>query len=471
MTVSRRAASFEEMSQRHGPRYRWLVLLVVGLGTVAGVLATTSFTVAVPALMADFGVGQAQVQWTMTGFMAAMTVGMLPTAWLLDRLGLRRLFLGAVTLLGLTGLAGYFSTDFALVVGLRIVQGAAAGVLQPLATIAVMRLFPTGEQGRASGLLGFGIVLAPALAPTLGGMLLDRFGWPAIFLINLPACLLAVGLGFHLLPQPREIVRRDFDGIGLGLLTLTSLALVEAIASLQQGASLAWSAGLFALAALLLSGFVAHARKARHPIISLGAFAHPAFTMGTVVCFAYGFGLYASTYLIPVFLQHALHFSATAAGLALLPSGLVLALTIPLAGHLVDRYSPLRVTIAGLVLFCLSFLFFARVAEHVSYAQIVVATILGRIGLGLILPALSIATLRPLAREQIGQSSVIVSYVRQLGGVMGVAIAAVFVAWRETVHAQAASGVFQAYADGFLLVAGVFLLALVAAGFMRVRPV
>lgn len=465
------AASFDALSLRYGVRYKWLVLLVVGLGTIAGVLSTTSFAVAVPALTRHFGLGQEQVQWTMTGFMAAMTVAMLPTPWLLDRIGFRKLFLGALGVLMLGSVAGSLADNFHFVVGVRLVQGAAAGVLQPLGTLAVMRLFPSGGQGKASGILGFGIVLAPAVAPTLGGMLLDRFGWHAIFLINLPAGLLAAFLGWRLLPLPREILRRSFDWTGVGLLAVVTLAIVEAVASLQHsGPTAGWTLAQFALALLAVGGFVVHARRARHPIISLGLFRHRSFTMGTLVSFAYGFGLYASTYLIPVFLQNALHFPATSAGLALLPSGIALALTIPLAGRLADRHSPQGVTIGGLALFCVSFLLFGLLAGHITYPEIVSATIIGRIGLGLILPALSLATLKHLEAHQLGQSSVVISYVRQLGGVLGIAIAAVFVEWRETVYAALPSGIFSAYAESFLLLTGVFVLALVAACFMKPRP-
>lgn len=453
--------------ERHGERYKWMVLIVVALGTIAGVLATTSFNVAVPALMRDFAIGQEQVQWAITGFMAAMTVGMLPTPWLLQRIGFRRLFLGGIAVLAAGGIAGACASNFTLVVVLRIVQGLAAGVLQPLGTIAVMRLFPSHEQGRASGILGFGIVLAPALAPTLGGLMLDGFGWPAIFLINLPPCLIAATLGFFLLPVPKpqaEEERRDFDWIGVGLLTLMSVAVVECIASLQHsGPTAPWTLGFAGVVALALAAFVGHARRTRHPIIDLGLFGKRTFTLGTFVTFTYGFGLYASAYLIPVYLQQALRYSATDAGVALLPSGIVLALTIPLAGRGADRYSPLRVTRSGLAVFALSFVFLGLVAGHVTYPEIIGATVLGRIGLGLILPALSLATLRGMAPHQLGQSSVVVSYARQLGGVLGIAVAAVYVSWRES----APDGISAAYAEAFLMTAGVFVLALAAASFMK----
>jgi DHA2 family multidrug resistance protein len=436
------AVSFEQQTSRHGERFKWLVLLVVGMGIVAGVLSTTSFNVAVPALTRYFGLGQDQVQWAMTGFMAAMTVAMLPTSWLLDRFGFRRVFLAALTALALASIAGSLSPNFPCVVGARILQGLAAGVLQPMGVLVVMRLFPIQSQGKASGVLSFCIVLAPAVAPALGGALLDSFGWQAIFLINLPFCLLGGISALYLLPLPRALPRTRFDWSGVTLCQL-------------------------ALSLLASVFFIRHARRTEKPIFSLALFRHRTFAMGSLVSFAYGFGLYASTYLIPVFMQNALGFSASSAGMALFPSGIALALTIPLAGRMADRYSPQWITSGGLALFGLSFLLFALLGGQISYAELIAVSIIGRLGLGLILPALSLATLRHLEPHQLAQSSVVISYMRQLGGVLGIAIAAVFVEWREALHGHTAPGIHTAYAQGFLLLALVFALAMLASLMMK----
>lgn len=465
-----RARTREELIERHGERYKWLALVIVGLGTVAAVLATTSFSVAVPALGRAFGIGQERVQWAITGFMAALTVAMLPTPWLLDRIGFRRLFLGALGMLGVTSVAGALAESFAFVVVARVLQGVAAGALQPLANLVVMRLFPAHSQGRASGLLGFGIVLAPAIAPTLGGVLLDQFGWRAIFLLSLPFCVIAGVLGLFLLPRPAEAVKRPFDWYGVGLLCVATLVLIECVASLHHSGLLApWTLAQIAVVALAFGAFARHAGRAAAPIVHLDLFAERSFAMGALVSFAYGFGLYASTYLIPVFLQAALGFPATAAGLALLPSGIALAITIPLAGMLTDRYSPRAITAAGLSLFCASFLLFAWRGGAISYAELMVVTVLGRVGLGLVIPALTLAMLRHVKAERLGQSSMVSNYVRQLGGVLGIAIVAVFVEWRAGVHGAAAPGIYTAYSQAFLLLATAFGLALVAASRMKPR--
>ncbi|MQY51199.1 DHA2 family efflux MFS transporter permease subunit [Rhodocyclus tenuis] len=466
-----RAQTLEALSQRYGQRYKWLVLLVIGLGTVAGVLCTSSFNVAVPAMTRHFGLGQAQVQWAMTGFMAAMTVAMLPTSWLLDRFGFRRVFLLSLATLAVASVAGFFAPTFPLVVCARVVQGAAAGVLQPMGILALMRLFSPETQGRASGILTLSIASTPAIAPALGGVLLDAFGWETIFLLGLPFCLVAAVAALYLLPLPRPAVAKRFDWFGVSWLTLATILLIEGVSSLQHsGLASAWTWGQFGFATLALLLFVRHARRHAAPIINLQLFGRRTFTMGTIVSFAYGFGLYASTYLIPVFLQNALAYSASAAGMALVPSGIALVLTLPVAGRMADRYSPKWITLAGLLLFGASFLIFAVLGGGIEHKEMIASTVIGRIGLGLILPALGIATMRNLAAHQLGQSSVVISYARQIGGVMGIAIIAVFIQWRELVYGQEAPGLYTAYAQGFLLLTGILLLASVAAALMKNEP-
>lgn len=135
-------SSYDDLSRRHGAAYKWIVLTIIGLGTVAGVLSTSSFNVAVPAMTRHFGIGQDQVQWAMTGFMAAMAVAMLPTSWLIDRIGLRRVFLAATLVLMIASVFGFFAPSFTHVVLARIVQGAAAGVLQPMGVLGMVFITP-----------------------------------------------------------------------------------------------------------------------------------------------------------------------------------------------------------------------------------------------------------------------------------------------------------------------------------------
>ncbi len=173
--------SLQGLQARHGERYRWLLLLSVMVGTMASVMSSTIMNVAIPDMSRHFTLGQERAQWVTSGFMVAMTVSMLTTPWLLGRFGYRRTYEACTWLLMLGGVAGGFAADYPLVLAARVAEGLAAGVLQPIPAIIILRAFQPNEQGRASGLFGMGVVLAPALGPSIGGLLVDAFGWRSIF--------------------------------------------------------------------------------------------------------------------------------------------------------------------------------------------------------------------------------------------------------------------------------------------------
>lgn len=463
--------TFDELSQRYGEQYKWMALMILAAGTVAGVLCISSFNVAIPALSRRFNLGQNQVQWVMTGFLAAMTISMLPTSWLLDRLGFRMVFLVALLTLLFSSLAGFFAPSFSLVVLARILQGAATGVLQPMGPLALMRLFPSAMQGRASGILIFSIVLPPAMAPSLGGLLLDRFGWEYIFLLGVPFAFAAALAAIYLLPIPRVVAKRSFDWTGLIIITIGILSMIEAASSLRHIDTSSIKIEILIASTITSITFdMQHAKRRDSPIISKNLFIGSTFSLGTLVSFVYGFGLYGSIYLIPAFLQKALSYSATESGAALLPSGIALVLMLPLAGWMSDNLPPKWVMIAGLMIFSMSFLTFSALGVDIAYAEIIAATVIGRLGLGMIMPALNLATLRHLDSHQLGQASVVVSFARQLGGVLGVAIMAAFTEWREMAYSTVSTGIFSAYIESFLALSAVLATATVFALFMKLKP-
>src|SRR5947208_5682928 len=188
------------LAERYGHRYRWWVLMTVMIGTMASIMASTIVNVAVPDMSRQFALGQDQAQWLSAGFMAAMTLSMLTTPWLLERYGYRHTYAGAVLLLMAGGICGGSSPWFPLILAMRVAEGLAAGVLQPIPAIIVMHAFERHEQGKAMGIFGFGVVLAPAIGPSVGGVLVEWWGWRSIFFVVAPFCLLALVLARRFLP-------------------------------------------------------------------------------------------------------------------------------------------------------------------------------------------------------------------------------------------------------------------------------
>jgi EmrB/QacA subfamily drug resistance transporter len=461
------------LAQRFGANYRWWVLLTVMIGTMASIMASTIVNVAVPDMSRVFGLGQERAQWLSAGFMAAMTLSMLTTPWLLERFGYRHTYCGAVTLLMAGGIVGGFSQWFGLILAMRVAEGLAAGVLQPIPAIIVLHAFERGEQGKAMGIFGFGVVLAPAIGPSVGGVLVEWWGWRSIFFVVAPFSVVALILARRYLPVGAPggaAVNRGagrLDVIGLALIAVAVLSLLNGIVSLD-GAGRALGLALLALSAGAVVAFVLHQRRGARPLMRLELFANRAFAMGGCVAFIYGMALFGSTYLVPVFMQIALHLPPSQAGAVLMPAGFVLALTIPVAGRLADRLPVHRVVAAGLMLLAFSFGVMVTVGVSTALWLIALWAAIGRVGLGFVLPSLNLGSMRGLPAAAISHGSSTINFMRQLGGAVGISIVGSVLEWR--LRAEAGDPL-RAFHQTFVLIGLITGCAIVAASQMRAAPV
>jgi EmrB/QacA subfamily drug resistance transporter len=489
-------ASLTALRERHGVRYRWLLLVSVMVGTMAAIMSSTIVNVAIPDMSQHFTLGQERAQWVTSGFMVAMTVSMLTTPWLLGRYGYRRTYMACIWLLLLGGVAGGFANDYPLVLAARVAEGLAAGVLQPIPAIIILRAFEPHEQGRASGLFGMGVVLAPAIGPSIGGLLVDAFGWRSIFFMVVPFCLLSFWLAQRYVPSTApggSAVNASGAGLdwrGLLMASFGTLCLLNGLVTWQGGPPMA-TAGLLGSALALLLAFVwwqqrlVRARRrpksdnALQPLMNLALFADRRFVMGCIVAFIYGMAMFGSTYLLPVYMQMGLGLSASYVGTILLPAGLVLAVTIGLVGRLADRQPPHRLVSTGVVLLAASFALVVTVSleRPAQVVPLLVAwAILGRIGLGFILPSLNLGAMRGLERGDIPQGSSVINFMRMLGGAVGVSVCGIVLEWRMATHGfrlDAAStdpARLSAFNETFLMLATVCALALWASLRLKAPP-
>lgn len=418
--------SVEGLKARYGDRWRWLAVATVMIGTMATVLSATVVNVALHDIMVEFGIRQGQVHWLATGFIAAMTTTMLASSWLLDHFGVRKTLAVAMFLFTLISLAGGFAETPGQLIAARIGQGAMAGLMQPMGMYLVFRIFPRHRRGQAMGIYGMGVILAPALGPVLGGFLVDQLDWRYVMFAPAPVTLVGVLMAWRFLPLPvsRPAPYR-FDLPGLLLLGLTIALSLDTLNRLQQASGQqTWiiAEALLALCGLVL--FVLRERQTAHPLVNIGLLRKPTFLFACLGAMALGLALFGSTYLIPLFVQTALGFSATEAGLLMLPAGIVLGMTFPLAGRLADRHSARVLVVFGIGAFALSAVLFALSDLTLAFGWLVLWTVLGRVGIGFMLPALSTGALNPLEPQELGAGSSTLNFMRQLGGAFGVNLVA-----------------------------------------------
>ena len=447
---------------------RALVVMTMMIGTISTILAATIINVAFPALIAEFRVGHDTLQWVATGFLAATTATMLATAWLVESFGERNTFVATMALFLAASLLATVSWNVQWLIAARVLQGAAAGILQPLAMIVLFRVFPVEERGRAMALYGFGIVLAPAIGPAIGGVLLEAFGWRSIFLLTVPFCIAGLALGPRALPRHEQRTPRRFDWTGWALLLGALITLLNVpVVGHRHGFASASAIGLTAGGIALAAGFIWWERHADAPLLPIRLFRHRPFTGAAIVAFAYGVGLFGTTYLVPVFAQEIAHYDAAQAGYLLLPPGIGLAVAIAIGGRLTDRMQPAPIIVAGLALFAASSLLMAFSGSQTGFVLLALWLIIGRVGLGMLIPALNVGAVQSLTGTELAYASSAVNFVRQLGGAVGVNLLAVILEWRSA--ELGAADAARPFHECFAIVTLAFALAIVPAWFIRRR--
>jgi DHA2 family multidrug resistance protein len=456
-------ADSHSVKQTAAPHRGWVVATVM-IGSVSTMAAATIINVAFPALLREFAVGHDSLQWIATGFLAATTTTMLATAWLVESFGPRKTFIATLAVFLAASLLGAASWDTDALIAARIFQGAAAGVMQPLSMIALFEVFPPHRRGAAMGMFGFGVVLVPAIGPSIGGLLIEAFGWRSIFLMPVPFCVVAMALAPRYLSGRTGLGhRKPFDWTGSALLAAALVAMLNVpVIGHRTGWTSAALAGTVAMTVVLCVTFIAWEFRARAPLLALKLFAVRGFRSAAMVSFAYGLGLFGTMYLIPVFVQDIAGYTPAAAGYLLLWPGVILGVTIVLAGRLTDRVDPRGIVALGLAFFALSSVLLVFTGARTSFIVLTVWLIIGRIGLGMIIPALNVGAVQTLAAEHVAYAATSVNFVRQLGGAIGVNLLAVLLEWRLGVYAGQGRTI-AAFQECFWVVTIAFAAAIIPA--------
>lgn len=409
----------------------------LNLGRIAGMLATcmainfvslipsTSVNVGLNAMMAALGMELATAQWVSTGWLAAATTTMLLSDYLISRFGPRASLRFCVLVFIATAVLGGLAQTPEMLIASRILQGAAIGPMSPLTMFLVFRSTPMRSRGMTMGIMATGVILAPTFGPVLGGWFTEELSWRWIFLSTVPMAALCLPAIEAVVPGQVEDAppRMPLDLSGL---VSMSAAIFLGLLAASWGPIYGWRSDqvLVTLAAsgLLLLVFLCIEQRSPHPMVRLEIFRHRSFSIAAFLTLVTGTGLYASSYLLPLFVQTVQGMDTIDSGLIFILPGIVMALVFPLTGMLNDRIDARLALCAGLVLFGLSNLLFASVNAGTPTAHMVAWLLLGRIGLGMLMPSLTIANMASVPPQYLAQASGISNYTRNLGGALGVNI-------------------------------------------------
>jgi MFS transporter, DHA2 family, multidrug resistance protein len=439
--------------------YKWILLGNIMLGTFMAVLDATIVNTGLPKIMASFGVGIDKAEWVITAYMLAMAV-MLPTSgWIADRFGYKRMYFFGLFLFTLGSMMCGLSQNENMLIMSRVIQGLGAGTLQPLGMAIITREFPVNQRGVALGFWGIAAAASVSFGPTIGGFIIDNFNWQLIFGINVPIGVLAMLFTIIIQSEYKHPVRRHFDLLGFISITIF---LPLSLYTLSEGNAATNSAGwhapyillYLAIALIALAVFITAELTAEDPIIDLRLLKNHNFGMAAIMMIFFSIGMFGSTFLLPIYLQTSLGFTALQAGSVFLPVGIIQGFMAPISGKISDKINPKFPVIIGVVLMAFSFYLNSKLSYLSEMKAIMNSLYIRAFGMGLTFTALSTMSLIGIPREKMAQASGISNSIRQLGGSLGVAILATLLTTRVNFHSQQYGQVMNTRSEAFQQTAG-----------------
>ncbi len=412
-------------------RARYLIAFVVTLASVLELVDTSIVNVAIPHMMGTLGVTLDEIAWVSTGYIVANVIILPLTSWLSDRFGRRNYYTGSIVLFTTASFFCGHAGSLESLIFWRVVQGIGGGALISTAQAILFDVFPKEERGTSTAIFGIGVMVGPLLGPTLGGWLTENYSWPWIFYINLPLGVLAGLLCWEYVPEPSAKVQRR-DGIDWLGLFLLALGIGSLQIMLERGQSQDWfdSREIVTEAILAVVGIVAFVWRellAEHPMVDLRILKQRQMAVGVTFAMVLGFALYASVFVLPVFLQGLLHYSAFDTGMIMFPGAIASGITMAFVGKVVRKIDARKLVVSGVLLYLVSMIQHSRWTLEIGTHDTLLPIILRGIGMGLVFVPLTGLTVADLKPQQMAQGTGLFNLSRQLGGSLGIAAAAALV--------------------------------------------
>jgi DHA2 family multidrug resistance protein len=431
--------SSEALFARYGPIYR-LFVTVAGLAAFfTMVFSSTMVNVAIPDVMGAFGVGQDKAQFLSTAFIATTVTSLLLNNWFIAKVGQRVAFSSSLLLFCFGSMVCGFGPTLDTIILGRVIQGFAAGIIQPMVMIVLFQVFPPEKRGTAMGLFSMGVVIALGLGPAIGGITIDFLNWRYIFFVPIPAAVLSLILGSFFIPDRAQAEPAGrFDFVGYALMCAAVFCLMTVIGNGQRDG---WTSnGILVLIVLLIvsfAGFIFSQRRPEGNLLDLTLFQNARFSTAVAVSFLFGFGSFATVYIFPVFGQIVQGYTATVAGSLLLPGSIAAAFILPITGRLADRFPAHTVIIVGLFVFAVSVILMADSDVDTVFWSIALYLFIGRVGVALISPSLNAVALAALPPWQLTRGAGAVNLCLMLGGSCGINTLVVVLERRVEFHSAA----------------------------------
>ena len=417
----------------------WFIAGAVMLATFMEVLDTSIAAVALPYIAGSLSASNDEATWVLTSYLVSNAIVLPASNWCSLRFGRKRFLMSCVAIFTVSSFLCGAAPTLAFMLIARVLQGAGGGALQPISQAILLESFPPAKRGAAMAVFAFGVVVAPVLGPTLGGWLTDTYSWRYAFYINIPVGLLALFMINRYVHDPsyiRNAVSKPFDGLSFGALVVWTGTLQIV---LDKGQEDDWFGAVWirwAVAALVISFiyFVYRSWFKDNPLVNLKVLKDRNFAIGCLLIFLFGIGIYSTVTVLPLFYQELLGYTAFTAGLVVAPRGLGAICGMPVIGYLSNKVDARWLLTFGFFVFGLTTLYFGNVTLAVSPTTLLVPILITGFALSFVFVPISTAAYGTLDNTQIGNASGLFNLMRNVGGSIGISIAATLLTRRSAVH-------------------------------------
>jgi MFS transporter, DHA2 family, multidrug resistance protein len=417
---------------------RWLVSLSVVFATFMEVLDTTVVNVSLPHIAGSMSATVEEGTWTLTSYLVANAIILPMTGWLARQFGRKRLLLMAIIGFTCASVMCGLAPNLTMLIIFRVIQGASGGCMQPLSQAIMLESFPPEERGKAMAFWALCIVTAPILGPVVGGWLTDTYSWRWIFYINIPVGIISLIMAKLFVFDPPYLKGKaqsiDYWGIGMLAVGMGALQIM-----LDKGQQEDWfSSSMIVILAILtgvfLTAFLLREFFARHPIIDLRVFKDRTYSIGVFIMTTVGFVLYGSLVLLPIILQTLLGYSSLQAGKTMAPRGIGSMLFMPVVGFLMNRVGARTFLTAGILISAFTLFWFGYLDTNAGYWDFFWPQFIQGISMSMVFVPMTTIAMDAIPREEMGNATSIFNLMRNIGGSIGIAIAATLLQRSSQIH-------------------------------------
>jgi DHA2 family multidrug resistance protein len=427
----------------------WIVAMTVTLATFMEVLDSSIANVALPHIAGGLGSTQDEATWVLTAYLVANAIILPAGAYMTTFIGRKKFYMICVALFGISSALCGFAPSLPILIFCRVLQGIGGGGLAPSEQAILADTFPPEKRGQAFAMYGLAVVCAPAIGPTLGGYITDRFDWRWIFFLNIPICLLSLFLTSRIVEDPPWVEKQvkesqkggiKLDLLGFGLLGLTFGSLEFILDKGQEDDWFSSKLITFFIVTCIVAFFtmiyweLRQLRIGHRPIINLTLFKRRNFAISFILMFVLGFSLYGTTVLIPQFVQTLLGYTAELAGLVLSPAGLMMMAMMPVVGFLSSKVDPRKLIAYGFTSLTLALILMHTMDLQISYGRLVFLRIFQSSGLAFLFIPINMIAYIGVKQTESNDVSGLTNLARNIGGSCGTAFVATMLIRRTATH-------------------------------------